>query len=174
MEAVETFLALLEDAFTTDLFAVLFDCTVGRFTVVFLTDEVLLFLLEELLLIEVFLGLLLTSFFTVVLVFPEGLDTTALLLVTELPLPLILLAEVVLLTVLWTFPLSFWRIEELLETDLSFLALGELLLTVVLLLTVLFPLLLLRWVVVLETLLSLPLTVLLLDVVLLETLLFFL
>ena len=48
---------------------------------------------------------------------------------------------VVLLTVLWTFPLSFWRIEELLETDLSFLELGELLLTVVLLFTVPFPLL---------------------------------
>lgn len=101
MEAVEIFLALplLEDLATV-LFTLLFDCIFGRFTVVFLTDEPLLLLLEELLLIEVFLGLLFTSFFTVVLVLPEGLDTTALLLVTELPLPLLLLVVVVLFTVL--------------------------------------------------------------------------
>ena len=82
MEAVEIFLALplLEDLATV-LFTLLFDCIFGRFTVVFLTDEPLLLLLEELLLIE-------------------GLDTTALLLVTELPLPLLLLVVVVLFTVL--------------------------------------------------------------------------
>jgi hypothetical protein len=101
VEVVEIFLALLLlDELATDLFTVLFDCTFGRFTVVFLTDEPLLLLLEELLLIEVFLGLLFTSCFTTVLVVPEGLDTTALLLVTELPLPLLLLVVVVLLTVL--------------------------------------------------------------------------
>jgi hypothetical protein len=101
VEVVEIFLALLPlDELVTDLFTVLFDCTFGRFTLVFLTEEPLLLLLEELLLIEVFLGLLFTSFFTTVLVFPEGLDTTALLLVTELPLPLLLLVLVVLLTVL--------------------------------------------------------------------------
>ena len=96
MEDVETCLALLEADFVTDLP----DCTVGRFTVVFLTDEPLLLLVEELLLIVVFLGLLFTSFFTTVLVFPEGLDTSALLFVIERPLPSLLLVAVVLLTVL--------------------------------------------------------------------------
>ena len=96
MEVVETCLALLEADFVTDLP----DCTVGRFTVVFLTDEPLLLLVEELLLIVAFLGLLFTSFFTTVLVFPEGLDTTALLFVIERPLPSLLLVAVVLLTVL--------------------------------------------------------------------------
>ena len=139
MEAVEIFLALLLDDFVTDLFTVLFDCTLGRFTELFLTDEPLLLLLEELLLTEVFLGLLLISFFTVVLVFPEGLDTTALLLVIELPPPLLLLVVVVLLTVLSALPLSLERMEELLEMDLSFLELGVLLLTVVLLFMVPFP-----------------------------------
>ena len=96
MEVVETCLTLLEDDFVTDLP----ECTVGRFTVVFLTDEPLLLLVEELLLIVAFLGLLFTSFFTTVLVFPEGLDTTALLFVIERPLPSLLLVAVVLLTVL--------------------------------------------------------------------------
>ena len=100
MEAVEIFLALLLDDFATDLVAELLDCTFGRFTDVLLTAEPLLLLLEELLLTEVFLGLLLTSFFTVVLVFPEGLDTTALLFVIELPPPVLDLVVVVLLTVL--------------------------------------------------------------------------
>lgn len=66
----------------------------------------------------------------------------------------------------------FGRTEELLETDLSFLAVGELLLTVVLLFTVLLPLL--RCVVDLVIVLFLPPTLLLLDAVLLETLLLFL
>jgi hypothetical protein len=86
----------LEDDVATDLP----DCIFGRFTGVFLTDGLLLLLLTELLRAEVFRGLLFTSFFTVVLVAPEGLDTTALLLVTELLPTLLLLVVVVLLTVL--------------------------------------------------------------------------
>lgn len=164
MEVVETCLTLLEDDFVTDLP----DCTVGRFTVVFLTDEPLLPLVEELLLVAVFLGLLLTSFFITVLVFPVCLDTTALLFVIEFPLPLLLLVAVVLLTDLCTLPLSLERTVVLLETELLVLVLGELLLTVVLRFMVLFPLVLLRCVVFLDTVL------LFLAIVLLETVLLFL